>query len=142
MKVQLGNHKIHVRWQHSFLERFEIRKKGQEDFETVVVEKPKNQRWTKCIISLLKDNGDPEVLVESIVWCHKQDVYSKCIGRILSLTKAIKKLREVKLNGQYIDKSMRRAIWEAYSKYTSCGWKVSDAKVPKGRAKDTIQFEL
>lgn len=111
-----------IAWKHHW-----INKKTNKEY---------SKRYTKCFIKLQKEEGY-DTLVTSTAKCYKdpltntKDSYSKCLGRKLSLQRAIADFNNDPATPILLDRDSRTAIWEAYRNNTKCGFTIKQEKQPQ-----------
>lgn len=113
MLVQMGNKVLSIFWRHH-----DINPKTGKQY---------SKRYTRCIIRLgLKEESLTLAEAESHV--HKGDRYNKCLGRKISLKRAIDLVNNDPASVVILDRETRRAIWEKYSTSTRCNFTVGEKK--------------
>lgn len=143
MTIKLGDKQIRIRWQHSFIDKIKFDMVPRNEAgelqtdekgnlivitETITTPKKKSERWTKCFITL-GEGKDAPIIAEAKAICHPNDVYSKCKGRMESLTTALKMLYQGPVQDHIIlTKEDRRAIWTKYAEMTKCDFQVGEKK--------------
>lgn len=120
MQIQIGNSLLLISWQHN-----RINPETGREYK---------KRWTKCTIRIkvredVKEGESKyDTIAEGIAKCYKSDAYSKCLGRKLSLTKALENLKNDPTAPIFLSKEDKQAIWVLYTEKTTCGFEVSPIK--------------
>jgi hypothetical protein len=122
MITEVGNSRLMISWRYHWINP----KTGKEY----------NKRWTRCIIRIWKGEKY-EILAQADAKCFKRvgdnkiDVFNKCIGRKLSLQRALHVVNNSVESVILIDKDTRKKIWEQYTKEVNCNFEVSTKKPRK-----------
>lgn len=113
MLVQMGNKVLSIFWRHH-----DINPKTRKQY---------SKRYTRCIIRLgLKEESLTLAEAESHV--HKGDRYNKCLGRKLSLKRAIEVVNGDPASTVVLDRETRKSIWTKYAETTRCNFTVGEKK--------------
>lgn len=118
MLISLGNNqKLSIFFRHHHIDP----ETGKEYYK----------RYTRCVIRL-GIGEDAITLCEADTKVHKGDIYNKCLGRLLSLQRAIDCVNNDPTSPLLLDKDMRRSIWAEYSKTCkTCGFEGGQVKKRK-----------
>lgn len=117
MLVEFGNKKLSVFFRHH-----RVNPETGKEY---------SKRWTRCVIRL--GIGESAItLAEADAKVHKGDIYNKCLGRLLSLQRAIDCVNNDPASPLLLDKEIRRSIWAQYTKtHTTCGFEGGKLKKSK-----------